>query len=411
MKRKLVILGASSDQRFLYETAKAMDLEILAVDRNADSPCFELADDTLAVSTRDVNEILRGIDERVEAGQSFHGVTTMGSDIPDVVAQVAEHLGLPHVGFEAAVLATDKLAMKRRFQERGVPIPWFAEVTSSKEVREHLHDHERLVLKPVDRSGSRGVYVLDARSDVEQLFAQARDQSYTGKTMVEEFLEGPQISTETVLAGDAAVTPGYADRNYELFEEFLPQVMENGGWVPSLSTPEQRAEVETLVEEAARAIGMEHGIAKGDVVWTEDGPKVIEIAARLSGGDFSAGIVPWGCGVNYVRTQIELALGDQPDLDVLRPRYERVVANRYFFPEPGRLVAVEGVERVLLEPWLHKFELWYEPGDVVPASTSHATRFGVFLVTGPDRETVQERIDFVYDTVRIRTEARTRRAA
>lgn len=404
MSSTLVVLGASADQLFLYRTAKEMGLRVLAFDMDPASPAFALADEHEIVSTRDVSAVCRALDERIAAGECLAGVTTMGSDIPEIVARVAQHLGTPHIPLEAALLATDKLAMKERFRERGVPIPWFAEVHGADEVRGHLAERELLVLKPVDRSGSRGVFLLDPASDVERLFGEARDFSFSGRVQVEEFLHGPQISTETVLFEGRAVTPGFADRNYELLERFRPQIMENGGWVPSLLDADQRRSVEEAVVRASLALGIETGVTKGDVVLTAEGPKVIEIAARLSGGDFCSGLVPLGTGVNYVRTQIQLAIGEVPDLDDLQPRFQRAVANRYFFPEPGRLVAVEGLDEVRGEEWLEKLELWYRPGDVVPPGRSHAHRFGVFVVVGPDRATVQERVDHVYRTVRIRTE-------
>jgi biotin carboxylase len=404
MSRTIVLLGASSDQLFLYRTAREMGLAILAVDQNPASPGFALADEHALVSTRDVDAISGALDERRARGWRFAGVTTMGSDIPDVVARVAAHLGTPGVSLESARLATDKLTMKERLRERDVPIPWFAAVASAAEVRAHLRERGLLVLKPVDRSGSRGVFLLDQRSDVATLFDEARAFSFSGRVMVEEFLQGPQISTESVLCAGRAVTPGFADRNYELLERFRPQIMENGGWVPSLCSPAERRAVQAVVEHASRALGIESGVTKGDVVLTADGPKVIEIAARLSGGDFCAGLVPLGSGVNYVRAAIQLALGETPDLDALAPRFQRAVANRYFFPEPGRLVSVEGLEDVQGEEWLAKLELWYRPGEIVPPGKSHAHRFGVFVVVGPDRATVQERVERVYRSVRIRTE-------
>ena len=100
-------------------------------------------------------------------GVELAGVITMGSDIPDIVAAVAERLELPHLERETAALATDKLAMKERFRERGVAIPWFAEVRSELELRKIVAERgSELVLKPVDRSGSRGVFLLDPTSDL-----------------------------------------------------------------------------------------------------------------------------------------------------------------------------------------------------------------------------------------------------
>lgn len=403
-RRTLVVLGASPDQLFLIRTARSMGLSVLAVDQNPDSPGFALADECAAISTRNVPALCSFLARRRAQDLDLAGVITMGSDIPDVVSALAAHLGLPGLASETARLATDKFAMKTRLAESGIPIPWFAEVRTLGELRRIAAQRgPRLVLKPVDRSGSRGVFLLDERSDLAQLFARSRDFSYQGRVLVEEYLEGPQLSTETILHGGRAATPGLADRNYELLERFRPQVMENGAWVPSSLSSEQRAAVENVAVRAARALGIESGVAKGDVVWTAEGPKVIEIAARLSGGDFCESLVPLGTGVNYVRSAIQLAIGEEPDWKALVPRFERAVANRYFFPEPGELVRVEGAEDVRAQPWVEKLELWYRPGQILPPISSHAQRFGVFVLTAPDRSTLEQRIRWVYGTIRIET--------
>ncbi len=406
VKRTLLVLGGSSDQLFLIRTAQEMGLSVLCLDQNEEAPGFAEADECAAVSTRDVPALLAFLERRRAEGGTLAGVLTMGSDIPDVVAAVAEHFKLPGPSRECARLATDKFAMKARFAEQGIPIPWFAEVSSLAELRVHLAEREKLVLKPVDRSGSRGVFVLERDSDTAELYRRAREFSFQGRVQVEEYLEGPQISTEAILWDARAVVPGFADRNYDHAARFHPQVMENGGRVPSdLGTPERRA-LEELTVRAARALGIERGSAKGDLVWTADGPKVIEIAARLSGGDFCESLVPLSNGVNYAGAAIAIALGEEPDWAALEPRpgrNERHVANRYFFPEPGRLVGLENVAKVRAQPWLKKLEFAYRLGEIVPPASSHAQRFGVFVVAADDREALERRIDWVYRTLGIVT--------
>ena len=202
-----------------------------------------------------------------------------------------------------------------------------------------------------------------------------------------------------------ASMPGFADRNSEPLDAFRPQFMENGGWAPSCLAPADRAAVEDLVERASLAPGARDGVTKGDVVMTPEGPKMIELAARLSGGDFCESLVPLGSGLNYVESAIRLAIGEPVDLDALSPSWERCVANRYFFAEPGRLRSIEGVEAIRDAPWLAKLEFAYAPGDTIPATTSHAERFGVFVVVGEDRDEVQSHVDQVYRTIRIDVEA------
>ncbi|MEQ1894908.1 MAG: ATP-grasp domain-containing protein [Planctomycetota bacterium] len=410
-KRTLLVLGGSSDQLSLVRAAQRLGLATLCLDMNPSSPAFAEAEESAVVSTRDVPSILAFLEQRKQRGGTLAGVLTMASDIPDVVAAVAEHCGLAGPSRETARLATDKLAMKQRFAERGVPIPWFAEVRELDELEQARRERGTVVLKPIDRSGSRGVFVVRPGDDARELFTRSREFAYSGRVMVEQHLEGPQLSTESVLWDGRAMTPGFADRNYELNARFAPQVMENGGWVPSRFEGAERRAIEEATVAAARALGIERGTAKGDLVWTKDGPKVIEIAARLSGGDLCESLVPLSSGVDYVREAVRIALGEEPDWAALEPKRARPVANRYFFPEPGVLESVEGLDKARSQPWVKKLEVWYRPGDVVPPSLSHAHRFGVFVVVADDRAALERRIEWVYRTVRIVTRAAERSAA
>lgn len=401
----VLLLGASQDQLFALRTAREMGLRTLAVDMNPDSPGFALADEHAVVSTRDVPALKALCDASRQRGHPVAGVLVMGSDIPLVVAELTEYLGLPGVSRHTAALATDKYRMKVRFAEAGIPLPWFSLVDSPARLRRFVEERGYpLILKPTDRSGARGVFRLVEGCDLDALFAASRAQSFCGQVMVESYLPGPQISTETIMWRGRGHTVGFADRNYEMLERFAPSIIENGGTVPTALSPAQRRAVEETAERAALALGIENGVAKGDLVLTPEGPKVVEIAARLSGGDFSESLIPLGCGVNIVRAALQIAIGQPPDLAALKPQWERAVVNRYFFPEPGRLVAVRGAETVRDQPWLRKLEFWRQPGEVLPAIKSHGDRFGVFIVVGETPQEAEERARQVYRAIAIITE-------
>src|SRR5205814_194917 len=101
-RKTLLVLGASSDQLFVIRTAKEMGLRVLTVDMNPKSPGFVLADDFAVISTRDVPALTEFIDTYRANGNNIDGVLVMGSDIPQVVVALAEHLGTPHIPMEAA---------------------------------------------------------------------------------------------------------------------------------------------------------------------------------------------------------------------------------------------------------------------------------------------------------------------
>lgn len=403
--RTLLVLGASGDQLYLIRTAQKMGLRVLAVDMDESAPGLVEADDRASVSTRDVQGLRNLLDQQRASGIEFAGVTTMGSDIPQVVAELAGYLGTPSVSARSAAWTTDKYAMKCRLREQGIPVPDFREVGSENELQRAAENMGLpVVVKPVDRSGARGVFLARDHSRLAEFYAEASGVSFAGRVMVERFVPGLQVSTETVMDSGQGVTPGFVDRNYEHLERFAPRIIENGGWVPSVLGAADRAAVEELVVGASLALGIDSGVTKGDIVMAPRGPMVIEVAARLSGGDFSESLVPLSCGVNYVEAAIKLAIGEELDLGDLSKPATQAVANRYFFPLPGRLITLKGLDEARAQRWVKKLETWYRLGDIVPPLGNHAQRFGVFVVVGDGRAEVDARVRWVYETVRIQTE-------
>ncbi|MGS0729231.1 ATP-grasp domain-containing protein, partial [Shewanella sp. 0m-11] len=53
--------------------------------------------------------------------------------------------------------------------------------------------------------------------------------------------------------------------------------------------------------------------------------------------------------------------------------------------------------------FVKKLDIWYQVGDIVPETTSHASRFGVFIVTADNRQQLEQRVKWVYDTLNIET--------
>ncbi|MFK7896049.1 MAG: ATP-grasp domain-containing protein [Myxococcota bacterium] len=390
---RLLVLGAGNDQCFMLRSAREMGVQTLAVDGDANAPGFALADDSVVISNRDVAAILGHLEQ---TNTQIDGVSTMGSDIPHVVAEIAHALKLPSIPQDAALIAVDKFRMKSCFSAAGICVPDYQRVNSLASLLPLLASWGQLVLKPMNQAGSRGVSLVQDEAGLENALIQAQRFSADGWVLAERFLPGEQLSSESLIVDGVVHTPGLADRNYADLDRFLPQILENGGWVPSQFASEQE-NVDEVISACAKALGIRNGVIKGDLVRAAEGRiAVIEVAARLSGGDFSESLVPLSSGVNYVKQVIRQALGLPVMLSELAPRRHHVVANRYFFAEPGCLVSVSGLEAMRAKPWVEKLELSFWVGDVLPRVESHGQRLGVFVVTGPDRETVQRRIEEVY---------------
>ncbi|MEE9542897.1 MAG: ATP-grasp domain-containing protein, partial [Thermodesulfobacteriota bacterium] len=316
--KNLLIISGGKEAVPIIKIAKGMGLRVVVSDGDAGAPGFQLADESFVASTYDIMETSAGA-LKSSANIKIDGVMSAAADVPYTVAYTAKELALPNIGVDSAKYAMDKLLMKGLFKDAGVPIGRFSTVNSFDHLERILPEISTpVVIKPTDSRGARGVVRLGRDVTPLRAYEEAVKESPSGTCMLEEWIEGPQISTESVLTPEGIVTPGLSDRNYERLEEFFPYVIEDGGDLPADITKEQRLEIDNVIKAAANALNITKGIIKGDIVMTPEGPLVIEIAPRLSGGYFCTHTAPLSSGVNIVEAAVEFALGLDVDIEAFR---------------------------------------------------------------------------------------------
>ncbi|WP_051484390.1 ATP-grasp domain-containing protein [Shewanella waksmanii] len=403
--KHLLVLGAGADQVYMIQTAQSMGIKTVAVDLNPQAPGLFLADYSKAIDFSDVKSVIDYCESLIEQGVNLAGVATMGSDIPHLIAQIASHFNWRGPSQETARWATHKYQMKRRLVTMGIPVPSFALVQTESDVMRNWQDWrcEKVIIKPTDRAGSRGVRIIADQTDIQDALTHAKSFSLNNEILLEEYIPGRQISTESIIVEQRSCTPGFADRVYEGMECFWPNIMENGGWLPSSLTSTEKHDICLLVEKTARALGVNCGVAKGDVVICPSrGPMIIEMAARLSGGDFAASLVPLATGINYVKSVINLALGKDVNLKALTAEDKCAVANRYFFLPPGKLEAIEGIDWLGQQEFCCKVEFYPSIGEQLHHIQSHGDRAGVFVLKADNRSILAEYIELVYSTLKFK---------
>jgi biotin carboxylase len=383
--KTLLILGAGKEQVAAIAAAKAKGIRTVVLDMNPKADGRALADEFHLVSTRDRDAILNflaGYKSRID------GVMTIASDIPHMVSAAAEKLGVRHIPLPAAELCVHKLHMKERLREAGVNVPLFARITTLDDLKSFAAKAGfPIVIKPVDNSGARGVQRLTRDMDIAQAFDYSRGFSYSGEVIAEKFVTGLQISTEGLVHNGVFHCTGFADRNYARLDDAVPFMVEDGGDIPTVLNPVQKRLVEVEFEKAARALGIDWGPAKGDMIFGDDGKAyVIEIAARLSGGNFCYDKVPWSTGVDIVDILVDMAVGNDVDPARFVPTRDLATSQRYFFPVPGTIKQIDGLHAAQVMPHIRKVDVWARPGETVAALENHPSRVGYVISCAPTRE-------------------------
>lgn len=403
--KALLFVGGGVEALPGIEQAKALGLHVVVSDMNPRAPGLLAADAHLLVSTYDEAATVAAARNYHEKAHRLDGVMCVATDVPLTVAAVAADLDLPGIPLATAQRAMDKLAMKDKFTADGVPVPWYSPVHSAQALTAIVAEQGLpLVLKPVDSRGGRGVQRLMPGCDLTAAFGRAHEHSTTGRVMVERYLPGPQISTESIVLDGVAHTLGFADRNYEYVERYAPFFIENGGTMPSILPSATRQTVEAMVEKAAASLGVINGVVKGDIVVSNGMPYVIELAARLSGGWFCTHQIPFHTGVDPVLAMIRLALGLPVAPASLRPSRQQGVAMRLLFPPPGRVISIDGVPTARQMPGVQMARILVATGDEIRPPTDSNASAGLVIAIGDSAAVAAQRAQDALDCIRIETE-------
>ena len=300
MKKKLAIIGASYLQLPLVLKAKEMGLEILCFAWEEGAVCKPQVDHFYAISTVEKEKILE-----VCQNEGICGICSIASDVAaPTVAYVANKMGLVGNPYESAVKANNKYQMRNAFMEAGVPCPQYKMVTSANEA--HFKEWTYpLIVKPSDRSGSLGVTKVQTPEDLVLAVEKALSVSFKKEAMVEEFIEGREISVEFI---------SYKGKHYPLqitdkVTTEAPHFVELEHHQPSILSPEMFEKIYGITKNALNALGITNGASHSEYKITKEGRiAIMEIGARMGGDFIGSDLVQLSTGYDFLKGVIDVAL-------------------------------------------------------------------------------------------------------
>ena len=387
MSGRLLVLGAGPAQLGLLEAARARGLWLAVVDRDPAAPGFHFADRRCILSTEDEPGI-----ERLADALGIDGLISPGTDWPvGVAARIAERLGLPHpITPATAVAATNKLRQRERLAEAGVPQPrsW---VVGAEDALPAMTGP--VVVKAPDRQGQKGLTLVDDPRHLPGAVAAARAAARNGLALVEELVDGPEVTVVGFSIAGVFTALAVTDRitaDPPAFGVALAHIFES-----------PHAEAAAIVAAAAtRALGIEDGPSYTQLRIGPGGPQVIEVAARLGGGH-DAELVQAATGVDLNGLAIAAAL-DEPIGAPQPDRRAGGAVTRFLVAPPGVLERVEvpeGLEGVA------NVRIYREPGYLFTRLRRGADRAGAILVLGDSREEAVARAERAVESVRFHVES------
>lgn len=392
MSKKIMILGASLLQLPAIKAAKAKGLHTVVLDMNEHAAGACIADEFYPISTTDTDEVVAKAEQL-----GIAGVMTLATDMPmRAVAAVGELLGLPTISRMTAEKATNKARMRECLQANAVPIPAFSVVTAYEDFCATL---ERLpgdlITKPADSSGSRGVYLLTDRREKNMAYDYSRNHSRSGQILVEEYMRGPEVSVETITVNGITHVIAITDK----VTSGPPHFVEYGHSIQSALPDEVKRDIKNVANAALAAVGISNGPAHTEIILTDQGPKVVELGARLGGDNITSRLVPLATGIDMVSACIDIAMGKAPNLAAVAPNGSAI---RYLNCPSGRLSEIVGIEDAKDIEGVEEVTLLRQLGDIVADAKSSADRVGYVIASGATPYVAIERCEKALAQIKLR---------
>lgn len=400
-RKRLLILGTGKDQIKGILKAREMGLYTVGLDINEKSEGAELVDEFHRVDIKSEDEVSGFVSSYAKP---IDGVIAFGVDIPEIMALVANKRNLPfYTDYTNAKISRDKFLAKERMKEFGVNLPEYEKITSLSEFKGVVDKFGYpVVLKPTDNSGARGVLRITDDTNLEWAYEYSRLFSKSGNLILEKFLDGIQISSESFVVDGKVYTVGLSERNYEFLEEFSPHIIENGGDLPpEVIDDNVLKKIDDEIHKCAEAFNVSNGVIKGDLVIKNGRVYIIEVALRLSGGHFSSLEIPLNTGIDFLKNAILMALGEDIETGDLKYRSLKYVSLRYIFPYKSGVIKEIGFPEWMKEhSEVYEYGLYAKVGDKANYPvTSHPERLGYFLVVSDKKNRIEALIDRVYKDV------------
>lgn len=371
--KKIVIIGAGEFQLPLIEKARSLNYETHVFAWEEGAIGKEIADYFYPISIVEKEEILK-ICKEIDPD----GVTSIGSDLAVLtVNYVASNLGLTCNPEESVLITTNKYLMRNAFKENNIPIPNFIKVQNSLNIDELSDFSFPIIVKPTDRSGSRGITKIEKIEDIESAIEIAIENSFEKSAIIEEYIDGNEYSCECISYQGKHTCLSFTKK----FTTGNPHFIETGHIEPSDLSQEQINNFTKEIFKALDALKIENGASHCEFKVTPNGKMmIVEIGARMGGDCIGSHLVELSTSQDYLKMVIEVSCGNPPTINTKEEiKYSYI---KFIFNESD----LECLNKIKQE----------NPKEIVFISDikdihSHtivdsSTRFGFFIGTTTDKE-------------------------
>jgi len=388
-ERALLLIGASRLQTPSIRWARAAGFHVVVTDRSEDAPGRRFAHEFHRLDGTDVEGQV-ALATRLQEELGLAGAFASNDFGLPAVAAIGRATGTPAASPEAVARSLDKEEATRTWRAAGLATTTGRAVADDAELDAALAElGPRVVVKPADSSGSRGVRSVADAAAAHAAFAEAREHS--PRVLVERVVEGRHVDVNGYFRDGAFLPAGLLDR----FFSPPPFCVPTWGTQPDSLGEAERTATYRLVEDGARALGIDVGPVKADVVVDRDGhPCLLEIAPRFHGDVSSSFVSPLCFGKSPVQAWFGVLAGAGGPFDGMPSRPEHCAGWMALLPErPGVLAGVRGLDDARRSPGIAEVALLRGPGHEIESIGDNRAVCGFLWARGADAEDVKRNLD------------------
>ncbi|MTH54512.1 ATP-grasp domain-containing protein [Bacillus mangrovi] len=373
--KKLVVIGANEFQKKLVVRANELGYETHVFAWEEGAVAKEIADFFYPISITDKESIFKFVSQI-----NPDGICSVASDMAmPTVNYIAKKLGLIGNSLESTELTTNKFKMRKALSEENLPCPNFYLVKDSNSI-----DFEGIkfpvIIKPIDRSGSRGIRRVEYIDEIDNAIENAKTVSSEDRVLVEEYIDGKEYSVEHITQNGRHIFLQITEK----FTTGAPNFIEKGHLSPARLSNEKKQEIINIVEKSLSVLKVENGASHSEVKITPDGKiKIIEIAARMGGDFIGSDMVYLSTGFDFLESVIRVAVGEPIKLDDFNPIEKNSMVSFIFNDfDKGKFEFLKKMYPTIIKEYYIKKEM----NNVYDSSS----RNGYFILETTNKELLSE---------------------
>ena len=308
-RNTILIFGGGDNQLTLIKSAKERGYFTVVIDPNEQAPGKIIADAFEIVAPKDFVGTCKVVEK-----YKVKGIATAQMENPlHLMAQVAEKYNFIFPTVAQIKRSRDKFLMKEAFIKKNVPCAKGKKFNKDQNIAEEdLLDYNfPLIIKPADAFSSRGVIKVNDFNEIKLNEIFTRSYSSDDSIIIEEFIEGREYSIESITYGGETHIIQYTEK---IITDY-PFTVEMGHIQPANLNDNEKNDIDSSIKRAIIALNLDNCATHTELKLTNEGPKIIEIGARLGGDYISSYLTLYSTGINMDAAVADVAMGNKPDIE------------------------------------------------------------------------------------------------